>query len=608
MREIVRPAILGLVLAAGAARGDDRADTGPVQTGGSKPGAAASDAKSAEEAKLLAAVREALERNSREIKDLKERYAKDMAEQRKLVEAQQKQIVTLEQTSRSLRDQLGKIAGGDRGQKLQEIQSKQLGVLEEQSRLTAEQLKKQAPALEKGLGAAAAPTSLPAGGQPGKLAEGDRQRKLLEIQGKQLDVLEEQSRLVADQVEKQGPAVEKLETQTATLASRSKQAALRDKEVADSLDTLRDSVDSGRRDALPLPASLKELFIPSGSYVSPLTIYNTISTRYDILQGTRGAGNFSFEEFTPFFLYQLNNRILLSAETSFNQGGVALGQAQADIFINNWLTADIGYFLAPIGFWSERLDPRWINKLPDIPLVMRQVIPDGLTMTGLQFRGAKYINRSPWKLEYSAYMTNGLGVPGAGAAADWYDLGGVTGTTGGVNQAMAYGGRIGLWLPSRGINFGVSDFVNAPYSRTSGAVMNIWQPYFNYHRGNWDARFEYGDNFERTKPFIGNNIDRTGLYAQVAYRDYASIEKHRQRLEYVFRFSNSIFHGIDQAHLDPSTYSSPVNAPLNRNQYTIGLNYYLYASSILKFAYEINTETGSSLRDNVFMIQFATNF
>jgi hypothetical protein len=40
----------------------------------------------------------------------------------------------------------------------------------------------------------------------------------------------------------------------------------------------------------------------------------------------------------------------------------------------------------------------------------------------------------------------------------------------------------------------------------------------------------------------------------------------------------------------------------------LGINYYLYASSILKFAYEINSEAHQSLRDNVFMMQFATNF
>jgi hypothetical protein len=275
------------------------------------------------------------------------------------------------------------------------------------------------------------------------------------------------------------------------------------------------------------------------------------------------------------------------------------------MFINDWLTMDVGYFLAPIGFWNERLDPRWINKLPDIPLVMRQVIPDGLTTTGLQFRGARYLFGSPVKMEYAAFATNGLGVPGAGKAADWADLSALVGTTGSVNNAMAYGGRIGFWLPECGINFGVSEFVNAPYTAADGAVVSVWQPYFNYHRGNWDFRFEYGDMFEQTKPFIGNNIGRRGFYTQLAYRNYQSIHKHLQRLEAVFRFSDARFSGIDQAHQDPA---GAMDAPVDRNQYAIGLNYYFYPSAILKLAYQINQELHKDFRDNVYMMQFVANF
>jgi len=205
----------------------------------------------------------------------------------------------------------------------------------------------------------------------------ERQQKLSELQQKQIGVLEEQSKLTAEQLEKQAPIVEKLQTQTAKLAARSRQAAQRDQELAEAHDALLDSVDSRQRNPPWLPAPLKELFLPTGTNVTPFTIYNTVSTRYDVFPNRRGAGTFAFEEYTPFLLYQLNKRFLLTAETSFTQSGVSLGQAQIDIFLNDWLTADVGYFLAPIGFWNERLDPRWINKLPDIPLVMRQVIPDG---------------------------------------------------------------------------------------------------------------------------------------------------------------------------------------------------------------------------------------
>jgi hypothetical protein len=60
--------------------------------------------------------------------------------------------------------------------------------------------------------------------------------------------------------------------------------------------------------------------------------------------------------------------------------------------------------------------------------------------------------------------------------------------------------------------------------------------------------------------------------------------------------------------VDLSAFAPGVAAPVDRNQYTIGVNYYLYASSVFKIAYEINSELNKSLRDNVFMLQFATNF
>jgi hypothetical protein len=353
---------------------------------------------------------------------------------------------------------------------------------------------------------------------------------------------------------------------------------------------------------------LKEWFLPSGTNVTPISIWNTVSTRYDLFPSQRGAGQFSFEEWSPFFLVQLNKRMLISGEITFTPAGVSLGQAQLDIFINDWLMADIGYFLAPIGFWNEALDPEWVNKLPDAPLVMRQVIPDGLAVTGLQLRGAKYLFGSPIKMADAAFASNGLGVPGAGGVTDWADNGGLIGTTANVNNAMAYGARLSFWLPARGINLGVSEFVNAPYSAGSGVYYSVWQPYFNYHRGNWDVRFEYGNSYENTKTFIGNNQQREGMYAQVAYRNYNSLRQHVQRLEYVARFSDAFFHGVNLTYPELASFSPLQNAPVDRNQYTLGVNYYFYATTILKFAYEINSELHRDLHDNVFMMQFATNF
>lgn len=577
-----RPSLimLGFLACTRLALADDSPSARPGSTAPPvEPQTSASQVPKTEEAKLLAAVREAMERNAQEIKALKEQYSKDIEDQRKKAEAQQKQIETLQQTAQSLEAQL---------------KSARAPIAPAAAPAAA------APALV----AAPAPATTPAASGPGP----DRQQKLSEVQQKQLELLEEQLGLVGTELETQIPAIQDLQSQTATLSARSTQAAQRDQQLANSQNNLIDSVDNLKRNGAWLPAPLKEWFTPTGNNVTPLSIWNTVSTRYEIFQGQRGAGLFQFQEYTPFFLVQLNKRILLSAETTFTQNGISLGQAQIDIFINNWLTADIGYFLAPIGYWNERLDPRWINKLPDIPLVMRQVIPDGLTMTGVQFRGAKYLLKSPVKMEYAIFASNGLGVPGAGQAGDWADNGALIGTTGGVNNAMAYGGRIGFWIPTRGINFGVSELVSAPYSLASGATYSIWQPYFNYHRGNWDFRFEYGNSYQDTRRFTGSNIQREGMYTQVAYRDYQSLHQHLQRLEYVFRFSDAFFQGINQSQLNLSSYSPLMNAPIDSNQYTVGINYYLYATSIVKVAYEINSPLHGSLKDNVFMMQFATNF
>ena len=168
--------------------------------------------------------------------------------------------------------------------------------------------------------------------------------------------------------------------------------------------------------------------------MTPISIWNTLADQLQRLHQTsaRRPGSSSSINTSPFIFVQLNKRMLLSAmPTFFPTGAIGISQAQLDLFINNWLTADVGYFLAPIGFWSERLDPRWINKLPDVPLVMRQVIPDGLSLTGVQFRGGKYLFGSPVKIEYSVFATNGFGVPGAGKAANFADLGLLTSSSSG---------------------------------------------------------------------------------------------------------------------------------------------------------------------------------
>ncbi|HMF10681.1 MAG TPA: hypothetical protein VKE94_00190 [Gemmataceae bacterium] len=58
-----------------------------------------------------------------------------------------------------------------------------------------------------------------------------------------------------------------------------------------------------------------------------------------------------------------------------------------------------------------------------------------------------------------------------------------------------------------------------------------------------------------------------------------------------------------------TAFETLVSAPVDRNQYTFGMNIYPYPSLAFKLAYEINQEIhGVDLRDNVFLAQLAWGF
>jgi hypothetical protein len=114
--------------------------------------------------------------------------------------------------------------------------------------------------------------------------------------------------------------------------------------------------------------------------------------------------------------------------------------------------------------------------------------------------------------------------------------------------------------------------------------------------------------FQETNVFLNDNIRRRGMYAQIAYRPYDASNLILQNTEVVFRYSRARFRGIDPNALDLTVFESPVTAPVDRDQYTFGINYYVYASLALKFAYEINQEHGINLHDDVFLAQLAWGF
>src|SRR5262249_9654018 len=144
------------------------------------------------------------------------------------------------------------------------------------------------------------------------------------------------------------------------------------------------------------------------------------------------------------------------------EGKVDATFAQADFLVNDWLTVIAGRFVTPLGWFSERLNNPWINKLPDSPLMFRQVSPFAdLSLIGLQVRGSHYLGCSPVKLEYAAFVSNGLETGAAKPGLnDVANLQGLEDTYKVVTNDKAWGGRLGLWIPECGVAFGVSGMLN----------------------------------------------------------------------------------------------------------------------------------------------------
>jgi hypothetical protein len=181
-------------------------------------------------------------------------------------------------------------------------------------------------------------------------------------------------------------------------------------------------------------------------------------------------------------------------------------------------------------------------------------------------------------------------------------------TFGTVTSNAAIGGRLGLWWPEVGIATGISGLYNPDYIAGSHNAIHVLAVDFNYHKGNWDFRAEGGMLNQQTDPFLSDNITREGLSAQIAYRPRNAPNRYLQNLELVYRYSYVCFKGIDPTTLDLTTFSTPTDVPVRRQQNEVGLNYYFYPRMILKGAYQINDEPGFHLHDNQFLCELAWGF
>ncbi|MFQ5500441.1 MAG: hypothetical protein ACE5FH_12300, partial [Candidatus Zixiibacteriota bacterium] len=163
--------------------------------------------------------------------------------------------------------------------------------------------------------------------------------------------------------------------------------------------------------------------------------------------------SFDMHHFNPIFLFQMQDNLLVSAELEFEHGGaeIVVEYAQIDYLWNDYITLTGGKFLVPFGAYNRRLHPTWIVKTPGRPYSNNQVVPTGWSETGLMASGAVGFGVNGGRVNYAAYVTNGLEGDIGGSMrslrkGDHREK---------KNNNKAIGGRLGI-VPVAGVEFGGS--------------------------------------------------------------------------------------------------------------------------------------------------------
>ncbi len=345
--------------------------------------------------------------------------------------------------------------------------------------------------------------------------------------------------------------------------------------------------------------------------------------------------------FNPIFLWSINNNILFESELEFeiedNSTVVVIEYAQIMYIANAYMTLGAGKFLSPNNIFSERYHPAWINKIPNMPLGLSghgsaQLLSG--TQVGLQIRGG--IPAGSMKFVYSLYVSNGpaLNIEDEEihdttgllkTSKPGYSLNTITGEGGDGDHGVAatgtlsfdnitdnnsdkgIGGRIGfLLVPELEIGYGFetarvgTDDTEFSDVRSFNNVVDLsYVQDIKSLAGKLDIRSQ----------FTWLNVDNPGIdhlnyennstawYAQLAYQPYYAESSFLQSLEFVVRY--------DQIDL-------PKEAELNtdQNRVTVGLNYWLNESTVVKFAYGNTTsehEDGSE-SESSYIFQLAMGF
>ncbi|MGZ4964239.1 MAG: hypothetical protein ACXWC8_16915 [Limisphaerales bacterium] len=322
-----------------------------------------------------------------------------------------------------------------------------------------------------------------------------------------------------------------------------------------------------------------------------------------------GEDPFFDAAFNAIFLWKLTDRLLFEGELEFefenNETTTNLEIAQASYLLNDYMTIGVGRFLNPTNFFVERQHMNWVNKLPDKPLA----VYDGLmpeSELGAQLRGVIPIGAT--KLEYAAFVTNAPGL--ITESGDFSEIGMLDFTNdANFGGHVAVGGHVGfIPIPQLEIGYGIQRSKVGPRDQAVTAVLQSAD--FNYvsdspllkglinFRAQWVwshvGDFVYDPNGEQGFGPLEFNNNRNGGYVQLSYRPTRINNDYLKNFEGVFRYDR-----FNQLH-------TPVG--FDEQRWTLGLNYWVTPSAVLKLAYEFDDKNGGARDQNAFLMQAAVGF
>ncbi len=307
--------------------------------------------------------------------------------------------------------------------------------------------------------------------------------------------------------------------------------------------------------------------------------------------------------FNPIFLWEMTPKLLFDSRLEIEPSGggtnVNLVNAQISYLFNDYIALGVGEFFSPSNVFVERFEPQWINKLPDRPIgVYHGVLPN--ISVGAQVRGGFPIGST--RADYAFYVSNGPTLNTFDArTAGTLDFNSYTDN----NDDKAVGGRVGF-LPIPGVEVGYGFETSKPgfqgttfadvralvqsvdleITRDSDLLKGRINLYAQYAWSEVDHAVYDPDGSLGFGP-LPLTAKRDGGYAELAYRPTKLDIDFLRNLEMIFRW--------DHLSADPSGLGDP-----SETRWTLGLNYWLSPSTVVKAAYEWDKPNGERNKNALF--------